>query len=134
MTNLKMETVKVENKEYIHIPKIVGRHGMLMEVGKTRYEEFLENEGIILTDSNVTSLRGDIYNTKEFVIGLDTLDDYIRNQLYDFVNDGVNPNNYDTICESLIEKMDETTYNECLRNVEHLKEMVDDFYEQIKKR
>jgi len=127
-----METIKVENKEYIHLPKIVGKSGMLMEVGKTHYQKYLEDSGIILTDCEVTSYGGSVYNTKDFVIGLDSLDDYIRSQLYEFVNDGVKSNESDSICESLIKQMDEITHYECLRNIEHLKEMVDELYELIK--
>jgi hypothetical protein len=76
--------------------------------------------------------RGNVYNTKNIVIGLDSLDDYIRSQFYDLVNEGVKSNNSDSVCKSLVKQMDDTTYTECLRNIEHLKEMVDEFYEQIK--
>lgn len=127
-----MNIINVKGKEHIHIPGIVGKSGMLMELEKTNYEEYLESCGISLTDSDVTSFNGDTYNTKKFVIGLDSLDNYLRSQLYHFVNEGVDSNNSDSLCESLINSMDENTYNECLKNVEHLKEMVDEFYEQIK--
>ena len=127
-----MNIIMVGGKEHIHIPGIVGNGGMVMRVGKNSYEECLESRGIYLTNSDVTSLNGETYNTKEFIIGLDSLDSYIRSQLHHYVNDGVNSNNSDSICESLISKMDENSYKECLGNVEHLKEMVDEFYEQIK--
>lgn len=122
----------VKGKEHIHIPGLLGNGGILMEVGKTHYEKYLEDNGIFLTDCDVTSYGGTVYNTKDIVIGLDSLDNFIRSQFYDLVNEGVKSNNTDSICESLIKKMDDTTYTECLRNIEHLKEMVDEFYEQIK--
>ena len=127
-----MNEFKIKGKEHIHIPGLLGKGGMLMEVGKTHYEKYLEDSGIILTDCDVTSYRGNVYNTKNIVIGLDSLDDYIRSQFYDLVNEGVKSNNSDSVCESLVKQMDDTTYTECLRNIEHLKEMVDEFYEQIK--
>jgi hypothetical protein len=127
-----MNKYKIEGKEHIHIPGLLGNGGMLMDFGKTHYEEYLESSGIYLTDSDITSLNGETYNTKEFIIGLDSLDKYIRSQLYVYVNEGVNSNNSDSVCESLINRMDDYSYYECLRNVEHLKEMVDEFYEQIK--
>lgn len=122
----------VKGKEHIHIPGLLGNGGMIMEVGKTHYEQFLDDSGIVLTDCDVTSYSGTVYNTKNIVIGLDSLDGYIRSQLYDLVNEVVKSNESDSICESLIKQMDDTTYNECLRNIESLKEMVDEFYEQIK--
>ena len=122
----------IKGKEHIHIPGLLGNGGMLMEVGETHYQMYLEDSGIILTDCEVTSYGGTVYNTKSLVIGLDSLDDYIRSQFYDLVNEGVKSDNSDSICESLIKQMDDTTYNECLRNIESLKEMVDEFYEQIK--
>ena len=122
----------INGKEHIHIPGLLGKGGMLMEVGKRHYEKYLEDCGIILTDCDVTSYGGNVYNTKDIVIGLDSLDDYIRSQFYDLVNEGVKSNNYDSVCESLIKQMDDITYTECLRNIEHLKEIVDEFYEQIK--
>jgi hypothetical protein len=127
-----MNEFKIKGKEHIHIPGLLGKGGMLMEVGKTHYEKYLEDSGIILTDCDVTSYGGNVYNTKDIVIGLDSLDDYIRSQFYDLVNEGVKSNNSDSVCESLVKQMDDTTYTECLRNIEHLKEMVDEFYEQIK--
>ena len=122
----------IKGKEHIHIPGLLGKGGMLMEVGKTHYEKYLEDSRIILTDCDVTSYGGNVYNTKDIVIGLDSLDDYIRSQFYDLVNEGVKSNNSDSVCKSLVKQMDDTTYTECLRNIEHLKEMVDEFYEQIK--
>ena len=123
----------IKGKEHIHIPGLLGNGGMLMEVGKTHYEKYLDDSGIVLNDYDVTSYRGNVYNTKDIVIVLDSLDDYIRSQFYDLVNEGVKKsNNSDSVCESLIKQMDDTTYTECLRNIEHLKEIVDEFYEQIK--
>ena len=127
-----MNEFKIKGKEHIHIPGLLGNGGMLMNLGKTHYEKYLEDSGIILTDCDVTSYGGNVYNTKDIVIGLDSLDDYIRSQFYDLVNEGVKSNNSDSVCESLVKQMDDTTYTECLRNIEHLKEMVDEFYEQIK--
>ena len=127
-----MKKYIIEGKEHIHIPGLLGNGGMLMEVGKTHYEKYLDDSGIVLTDYDVTSYGGSVYNTKDIVIGLDSLDGYIRSQFYDLVNEGVKSNNSDSVCELLIKQMDDNTYNECLRNIESLKEMVDEFYEQIK--
>lgn len=127
-----MSNLKIGKREFVSFPKTIGKHGMASEIGESFYEKSLKKEGINLVSKEVISFSGEAYNTKEFVLGLDTLNSYIGIQMYDLVNSGVENDDYNSVCEALINNMDDSTYKECLSNMESLKEMVDELYEQIK--